>query len=203
MVFLAFYLFCIFLTAEDALKSKSWRKQASLKIIFYIQNQVCGLNFDIEYLTEPYSTCILKQICTLDPFSWQQSRWNCEFSFFQADPACVAITWTKESFPLYPLRFLMSFKFSIPRKKSIQKLRFYLKAFLRAENVTTVRLLSFKWMSYIFSESFIFLMKVFLFSETLIFSSAAPPSPQPTMPSSVLTASLGEYSFISQCVGCL
>ena len=27
--------------------------------------------------------------------------------FFQADPACVAITWTQESFPLYPLRFLI------------------------------------------------------------------------------------------------
>ena len=39
--------------------------------------------------------------------SLQQSRWNCRC--FQADPTCVAITWTQESFPLYPLRFLMIF----------------------------------------------------------------------------------------------
>ena len=27
--------------------------------------------------------------------------------YFQADPACVAITWTQASFPVFPLRFLM------------------------------------------------------------------------------------------------
>ena len=38
----------------------------------------------------------------------------------------------------------------------------------------------------------------FLFGETFIFSSAVPPSPRPTMPPSVLNASLGEHSFLSQ-----
>ena len=39
--------------------------------------------------------------------------------FFQADPACVAITWTQESFPLYPLRFLIVITLLV--KKTIPK----------------------------------------------------------------------------------
>ena len=34
-----------------------------------------------------------------------------QFFHFQADPACVAITWTQESFPIYPLRFLIRLRF--------------------------------------------------------------------------------------------
>ena len=45
---------------------------------------------------------------TYSPFSWQRTRSNCEFSYFQADPACIAITWSQESYPVFPLlRFLM------------------------------------------------------------------------------------------------
>ena len=40
-------------TAEEALKSKSWRKQTSLELNFLFNSVWAGLDFEIEYLTEP------------------------------------------------------------------------------------------------------------------------------------------------------
>ena len=39
-----------------------------------------------------------------------------QFFYFQADPACVAITWTQESFPIYPLRFLIRLRMILARQ---------------------------------------------------------------------------------------
>ena len=77
---------------------------------------------------------------------------------------------------------------SLPPKVAIQQWKYYMQTFLKWLQETFVFFSSETW--FFIRESFAF------FSEPFISSSAAPPSPQLTMSPSVLTASLGEHSFV-------
>ena len=76
---------------------------------------------------------------------------------------------------------------SLPPKVAIQQWKYYMQTFL-------------KWFQeiFMFFRNFVLYQRIFcfFFSEPFISSSAAPPSPQLTMSPSVLTASLGEHSFV-------